>query len=213
VDYLQDKRLGDMILQMRFSAKFHLQMCAVLSQANNHQQALEHARISALICEDNISKTNILFQQIKTDFFGENVLEVKKILDHIYDKIKTSHGKGNPLLYQDFRDNKLYSTTTDKDIKGNKIKNEEVKSALKKISNLNKSDDWVYFLNIGNIMYLSALNSEDLDLESDPKFEILRDSVFEKVFLFKIDSHANCRIFLHFYRNKIFRVLYENNFR
>ena len=29
-------------------------------------------------------------------------------------------------------------------------------------------------------MYLSALNYEDLDLESDPKYELLRDSILEK---------------------------------
>ena len=44
-----------------------------------------------------------------------------------------------------------------------------------------KSDDWINYLNIGNIMYLSALNYEDLDIESDPKFELLRDAVLEKV--------------------------------
>jgi hypothetical protein len=157
-------------------------MCAVLSQANNHQEALEHARISALICEDNLSKTNILFQQLKIDFIGENVSEVKKIVDHIFDKIKTSQIKANHLLCQDLRDNKLYSQEKEN---SNKIKDEEVRSSLKKILNTKKSEDWIYFLNIGNIMYLSALNCEDLDLESDPKFEILRDSVLEKVYLIK----------------------------
>jgi len=44
-----------------------------------------------------------------------------------------------------------------------------------------QSDDWINFLNIGNIMYLAPLNCEDLDLESDPRFELLRDAVVEKV--------------------------------
>ncbi len=30
-------------------------------------------------------------------------------------------------------------------------------------------------------MYLAPLNCEDLDLESDPRFELLRDAVVEKV--------------------------------
>ena len=57
--------LGDLILELRFSAKFHLQMCAVLSQANRHIEALKHAKLAGLICEDNLIKTYYLFIQMK----------------------------------------------------------------------------------------------------------------------------------------------------
>jgi len=32
-------------------------------------------------------------------------------------------------------------------------------------------------------MYLGPLNCDDLDLESDPRFELLRDAVIEKEFI------------------------------
>ena len=35
-------------------------------------------------------------------------------------------------------------------------------------------------------MYLSALNYDDLDLESDPKYELLRDSILEKVIMLSV---------------------------
>ena len=57
--------LGDLILELRFSAKFHLQMCAVLTQANRHIEALKHAKLAGLICEDNLIKTYYLFIQMK----------------------------------------------------------------------------------------------------------------------------------------------------
>jgi len=57
--------LGDLILELRFSAKFHLQMCAALSQANRHIEALKHAKLAGLICEDNLIKTHYLFIQMK----------------------------------------------------------------------------------------------------------------------------------------------------
>jgi hypothetical protein len=101
----KDKTLGDIILQIRFSAKFHLQMCAVLSQANNHEEAIRHAQIASYMCEDNIIKTYYLFYQIQDDInkkinanpegpeFNENVKlldklnEVKKVVNNLYKQI------------------------------------------------------------------------------------------------------------------------------
>ncbi len=59
--------------------------------------------------------------------------------------------------------------------------NQELKVSVRNILGIKKTDDWINFLNIGNIMYLSAINYDDLDLDSDPKFELLRDAVVEKV--------------------------------
>ena len=39
-------------------------MCAVLSQANKHIEALKHAKLATLMCEDNIIKTNYLYIQM-----------------------------------------------------------------------------------------------------------------------------------------------------
>lgn len=42
-------------------------------------------------------------------------------------------------------------------------------------------EDWLSNLNIGNIVYLSPLNDGDLDLDSEPKYELLGDAILEKV--------------------------------
>ncbi len=59
--------------------------------------------------------------------------------------------------------------------------NTEIKKSIKKILHNDQPNDWLNFLNIGNIMFLSSLNLEDLDLESESKFELLRDAMVEKV--------------------------------
>jgi hypothetical protein len=191
---MNHSQLGDIILQMRFSAKFHLQMCAVLSQSNNHIQALEHARISAIICEDNIIKTHFLFNQLKKRIivfnreeiqaYEDKINEIQKIIENLHYKITNT--RNNPLFNNDLRDENIYKN---KFTKENQIdldslrRNEELKQSLTNILGNKKNDDWINYLNIGNIMYLSALNFEDLDIDSDPKFELLRDAVLEKVLI------------------------------
>ena len=111
-DISNNSLLGDMILELRFCAKFHLQMCAVLSQAKKHLKALKHAKLALLICEDNLIKTYFLFQQIKEKNINllessssekkekdekdkknigkneEKLVLTKKIINDLYNKIK-----------------------------------------------------------------------------------------------------------------------------
>jgi len=63
------------------------------------------------------------------------------------------------------------------------ISNETIKKSIQKILSNDQPNDWLNYLNIGNIMFLSSLNLEDLDLESESKFELLRDAMVEKVTL------------------------------
>ena len=79
-----DILLGDFILELRFCAKFHLQMCAAYSQNNNHNEALNHAKLAALICEDNIVKTYFLFKKIKNEINKENNIKKNKKYSKIF---------------------------------------------------------------------------------------------------------------------------------
>jgi hypothetical protein len=74
----------------------------------------------------------------------------------------------------------------------NYIQNNTTLNDVKNIfeNNFNQKDDWIKLLNIENIMYLSALNYDDLDLESDSKYELLRDSILEKVIMLSVSYYC-----------------------
>ena len=216
--------LGDLILELRFSAKFHLQMCAALSQANRHIEALKHAKLAGLICEDNFIKIYYLFIQMKLkNIFslekkpsnntntnnnkegGEeddlNNLEkmrlTQKIINDLFNRIinlrKHFYNIDNNMIKNKINNGKESSICFDSYLKYRKNEIHKYQKNTALLNNIRnvfgaeiKNDDWIHLLNIGNIMYLSPLNEEDLDLESDPKYELLRDSILEKVVMLTV---------------------------
>ena len=242
--------LGDIILEMRFSAKFHLQMCAALSQANKHVDALKHAKLSLLMIEDNIIKTKFLYTQLMNieilEKENQEISNCYKIINELYYRIISNKYKHNNFFIKTDCDSKNFKSNLTINHEINEIKkknsncffirNDSYKSGKQKnfknlfnnfpqISKTNSSsnsninnysnyenyrmneikkynsnilllfnihkifkqptsnDDWVKLLNIGNIIYLSAMNYEDLDIDSDPKFEFLRDVLIEKIIM------------------------------
>ena len=224
--------LGDLILELRFSAKFHLQMCAVLSQSNRHIEALKHAKLAGLICEDNLIKTYFLFIQMKLkNIFSfekksnndnnnnkgnngeeeENDLNnseklklIQSIVNDLYNRIINLRKHYYNMDININKNNNIEENNNDIHNKENSIcynsylkyRKNEIHKYQKNLTLLNnirnlfgaeiKNDDWIHLLNIGNIMYLSPLNDEDLELESDPKYELLRDAILEKIVMLTV---------------------------
>ena len=248
----EKKLLGDLILELRFCAKFHLQMSVILSQAKRHVDSIKHAKLAALICEDNLIKTHLLYNQLKETLLNSNnnsenynnelasikkqiklnykiIVELyKRVLDLRNNKnikvnknniINLNEKKSKKNMKSIYNNNYMYiknvitkivKNPSDKikyDLPYNSfdsyanyrkseiehfMRNSTTLNDIKNIfeNNFKQKDDWIKLLNIDNIMYLSALNYDDLDLESDPKYELLRDSILEKVIMLTVSYYC-----------------------
>ena len=125
--------LGDFILELRFSAKFHLQMCAVLSQANKHNEALKHAKLAALMCEDNLVKTNFLYNQMKNKINENNNNNNNEDLNGFAEKIKQSY-KIISVLYKRVIDLRKKKNNSEKE-EEEKLKNFNINKLLESNNN------------------------------------------------------------------------------
>ena len=248
----EKKLLGDLILELRFCAKFHLQIGVIFSEAKRHVDSLKHLKLASLICEDNIIKTTYLYNQLKEDFLenkkSKNENEDNE-LTNIKQQIKSNYKiimelnkrivnlRNNNILKKNLNNFDSYNNNCKKNMKSiynnnymyiknvitkivknssNKNKEDklnnyfssylayrdnEIKNYIQNNSDINdikgifeskfnQKDDWIKLLNIENIMFLSSLNYDDLDLESDPKYELLRDSILEKVIMLTVSYYC-----------------------
>ena len=199
VDQSNYTLLGDFILELRFSAKFHLQMCAVLSQANKHIEALKHAKLATLMCEDNLVKTNYLYIQISKNSNLDDKIKLNyKIIKELYNRI-FSFRNGNNIKNNNNNNNRNSNNIIENENNFSSYLNYQNNEINKYISNnsiLNnirqifgnsvEKEDWIQMINIGNIMYLSPLNYDELELDSEPKYELLRDAILEKIIMLTV---------------------------
>ena len=199
VDQSNYTLLGDFILELRFSAKFHLQMCAVLSQANKHIEALKHAKLATLMCEDNLVKTNYLYIQISKNSNLDDKIKLNyKIIKELYNRI-FSFRNGNNIKNNNNNNNRNINNIIENENNFSSYlnyQNNEINKYISNNSTLNnirqifgnsvEKEDWIQMINIGNIMYLSPLNYDELELDSEPKYELLRDAILEKIIMLTV---------------------------
>jgi hypothetical protein len=58
-----------------------------------------------------------------------------------------------------------------------------LRNNVKTILGVKEQDDWIFNLNIGNVMHLLPMSLEELNLHIDNSHELSRDAMLEKLIL------------------------------
>ena len=62
----------------------------------------------------------------------------------------------------------------------------KLQSNVKSLLGVKRIEDWVLNLNIGNVMHLSPLTTQEMNLHLDNSHELTRDAMLEKIILLSI---------------------------
>lgn len=62
-------------------------------------------------------------------------------------------------------------------------RNSEYKMSVRNSLGLKHNDDWIFNLNIGNVMHLSLMGTEELNSKLENSHELCKDSMLEKIVL------------------------------
>ena len=62
--------------------------------------------------------------------------------------------------------------------------NHKFKLNVRNILGIKHQDDWIFNLNIGNVMHLTPMNIDELSAKIDKSHELNKDAMLEKIILF-----------------------------
>jgi len=65
-------------------------------------------------------------------------------------------------------------------------KTNKFKLNVRNILGIKHQDDWIFNLNIGNVMHLSPMNADELSAKLEKSHELNKDSMLEKIILFVV---------------------------
>ena len=154
--------VGNKIKTGKYLGKLHLQYCAILSQQNRHEEALQHAKYAAkymhLLMNDLIENAERLLLETDISLLEGTVNRILPILNELLSKLIPETKQMNP-------------------------KKSNSKIDMRDLFGYTSPGDAIMEYNIGNIMQLSPLTLIDLLSEYDKQFELTRESLLDKIAL------------------------------
>jgi hypothetical protein len=61
-----------------------------------------------------------------------------------------------------------------------------LRDCVKTLLGVKDKDDWIFNLNIGNVMHLIPIDIQEMNLHLDNSHELSRDALFEKIIMLAV---------------------------
>jgi len=179
--FVGPQNIGEYIQRLRLLARLSMQLCAVLSQQNNHKEACNYAKTAAKFCHLLIKELQKLCKQ-----YAEKIERNKS--KNAYEDISATSPislidicslKVLPVL-QELLKRMIPPKEREQDIDICHSKLELDMRCMFGYLNLN---DWASGLNIGGLMQINVLNINDILNCAHKDTELSREAICEKVAL------------------------------
>ena len=170
------------IKNLKYLCKLHLEYCAILSQQNKHNEALDHAKYGVKYAHVIINQTiNIIEKYISSETFnGKNY---DPILEGLARKISPIICELRSML---IKEGGPYTSSKKRNFQVRLPPNQP--SATRNINMRNfhgfcKISEWCSNINISSVMQISPITFQDLISNNEKEYEICRESLLEKISL------------------------------
>ena len=193
----QDSTIAERMFFVKNECKLRMQLCAILSQIHRHKEALQQAMKSVKMIHQLIKDLYDLWiyywKLIESDKSDLRELKSKLANDHAGIEVGSVSVKTeNSLTIQEklaakllpiieevlkrmIKENKPYNFNEVVDIKE--------KPDMRNILGFLNQNEWVYNLNIGNIMQIDSVSNTQLMYVPRTEYELTRESFLDKITL------------------------------
>jgi hypothetical protein len=166
-----------MLKNIKILNKLHMQYCAILSQQNKHEEALEHAKYAVIFGHQALLKTI----QIAESFLGANSSEENPI---------SFKDATNPLSLAELTASKVLPILVELKLRcvgiidGQSANRKSMsKIDMKNLFGYIENKETASGINIGSIMQMSPITLPDILADYDKNVEMTREALLEKIAL------------------------------
>lgn len=172
--------LPERLKRQKYLCKNHIQLCALLSQLGQHENALFHGKAAAKKCEQFLTGCYLLCTDHLSRHRTKSLkMQKKKILE------KPQYIKFHELVIKSVSTFEyLLNKLKNKRLRGLKAPKLDMRTVL----GVQRHNDWIFNFNIGDMMIIQPLNVSELKTSLSVQAELTRDLMIEKI-LMTVVSH------------------------